>query len=56
LKDNLDAIEKWATAYNPFFEGAWSDLLALVPFAAISVLLYLVGRDVFFAQRKGKRL
>jgi len=56
LKDNLDAIEKWATAYNPFFEGAWSDLLALVPFAAISVLLYLVGRDVFFAPRKGKRL
>jgi hypothetical protein len=34
LKDRLDAIEKWATAHNPFFEGAWSDLLALVPFAA----------------------
>ena len=54
LKDRLDAIEKWSTAHNPFFEGAWSDMLALLPFAGLCVLLYLVGRDVLFASRKGK--
>jgi len=54
LKDRLDAIEKWSTAHNPFFEGAWSDLLALVPFTALCVLLYLVGRDVLFTPRKRK--
>jgi len=32
------------TAHNPFFEGPWSDALALIPFAAIMLALYLAGR------------
>jgi putative OPT family oligopeptide transporter len=54
LKDRLDAIEKWAAANNPFFEGRYADILALIPFAALCLLLYLVGRDVLFASRKRK--
>ena len=47
-------IEEWSTAHNPFFNGANADLLALIPFAVLCVLLYLVGRDVLFAPRKRK--
>ena len=54
MKDRLDAFENWATAHNPFFEGPWSDLLAMIPFVALCVLLYLVGRDVLLASRKRK--
>jgi hypothetical protein len=54
MKDRLDAFEKWATAHNPFFEGPSSDWLAMIPFVALCVLLYLVGRDVLFAP-KAKR-
>ena len=32
------------TASNPFFNGPWSDALALIPFAAIMLALYLAGR------------
>ena len=32
-------VEDWATASNPFFNGAHADLLALVPFAVLCVLL-----------------
>jgi uncharacterized oligopeptide transporter (OPT) family protein len=45
-------IEAWSTAHNPFFGGANADLLALLPFIALCVLLYLVGRDVLLAQRQ----
>ena len=37
------------TASNPFFNGPWSDALALLPFAAIMLALYLAGR----AERAG---
>ena len=42
-------MEAWSTAHNPFFAGANVDLLALIPFIALCVLLYLVGRDVLLA-------
>ena len=48
-------IEEWSTAQNPFFNGAYADLLALVPFTVLSVLLYLVGRDVLFRTQPGGR-
>jgi uncharacterized oligopeptide transporter (OPT) family protein len=41
----LKGFEDWSTANNPFFEGAGSDLLGLIPFLALAVLLYLVGRE-----------
>ena len=40
-----DAMNKWAEAANPFFAGASSDLLSILPYAAICVLLYVVGRE-----------
>ena len=48
-------IEEWSAAQNPFFNGAYADLLALVPFTILSVLLYLVGRDVLFRTQPGGR-
>jgi putative OPT family oligopeptide transporter len=45
-------IEDWQSAHNPFFNGAYSDLLALVPFLVLCVLLYLVGRDVLLRPSK----
>jgi uncharacterized oligopeptide transporter (OPT) family protein len=53
-KEHLDGWEKWASAHNPFFDGPWSDLLAMIPFAALCLLLYLVGRDTLLAG-KSKR-
>jgi len=38
-------MNKWAETMNPFFAGASSDLLSLMPYAVICVLLYVVGRE-----------
>ena len=46
-------ITDWAVAHNRFFEGPNSDLLALLPFAALTVFLYLVGREVWLAAGSG---
>jgi putative OPT family oligopeptide transporter len=53
LKEKLDEFEKWATANNPFFEGPWSDVLAMIPFLVLVVLLYVVGREWWLAPRGG---
>ncbi len=45
---------KWAETSNPFFAGAHADLLALLPFAALTVLLYGVGREWLFSNRRPK--
>jgi len=37
-------VTSWAEAHNPFYAGRGADLLALIPFIALSALLYLVGR------------
>jgi putative OPT family oligopeptide transporter len=47
-------IEEWSTAHNPFFNGVNSDLLALLPFIALCLLLYLVGRDILLAPARTK--
>jgi putative OPT family oligopeptide transporter len=39
-------------AANPFYEGPYSDLLSLLPFAALAALLYLAGREVILASRR----
>jgi putative OPT family oligopeptide transporter len=44
-------LTNWAKANNPFFEGGSSDLLSLIPFILLTVLLYLVGREVLLAGR-----
>lgn len=35
-----------------FFNGANSDLLAMIPFLLLSITLYLVGRDLLLAAPK----
>ena len=40
-----EQVEHWQGAHNPFFTGANSDLLSLVPFLVLCGLLYLVGRE-----------
>jgi hypothetical protein len=44
-------IEEWQTAHNPFLNGPYADLLALIPFFIICLLLYLVGRDLLLVTR-----
>ncbi len=48
-------IQDWQMAHNPFLNGGYSDLLALIPFAVLCVLLYLVGRDVVLRPRSISR-
>ncbi len=43
-------LTDWATAHNPFFAGPNSDWLALLPFALMTLFLYLVGREVLLAR------
>ncbi len=45
-------IAKWAEAGNAFFAGPNSDILSLIPFAALTVLLYAVGREWLLARRR----
>jgi putative OPT family oligopeptide transporter len=39
-----DKLTKWAEAHNPFYAGPNSDWLALIPFAALTLLLIWVAR------------
>ena len=47
----LVGFEEWSTANNPFFAGRYADLLGLIPFLALTVLLYLVGRELVLKPR-----
>ncbi|MCE2828071.1 MAG: hypothetical protein LW626_13500, partial [Verrucomicrobium sp.] len=40
-----EAVETWMTAHNPFFDGPLSDVLSLLPFAALVVLLALAAKS-----------
>lgn len=44
--ENFDRVlNDWATKSNPFFEGANSDALSLLPYAVIVFALYWIGRE-----------
>lgn len=45
LTDFDTTMMKWAEAYNPFYTGASSDWLSLLPYAALVVLLYWIARE-----------
>lgn len=50
--DQIDAaLTTWANEHNPFYEGPNADVLALLPFAVLTILLYLVGREKLFAPK-----
>jgi putative OPT family oligopeptide transporter len=44
LTDQDAAVTRWAKSSNPFYAGAQSDWLALIPFALLAGVLYWVGR------------
>jgi putative OPT family oligopeptide transporter len=52
LQDFNTSIGNWANTQNPFFNGANSNLLSLIPFVIICILLYLAGREVILAGKK----
>lgn len=39
------AIGDWATAHNPFFEGANANILSMIPYLVIIGILYWVARE-----------
>jgi uncharacterized oligopeptide transporter (OPT) family protein len=49
------ALQRWGETANPFYGGTNADLLALIPFAALTLTLLLVGREKLLAGggRKG---
>lgn len=51
LTKTTEGIKKWAEAHNPFFEGAYADLLTVIPFALLTILLYLVGREMLLSSK-----
>jgi putative OPT family oligopeptide transporter len=46
------ALTVWAREHNPFFAGPYADLLALIPFAVLTVTLLLVGREMLLAPKR----
>ena len=56
VREWLQGIKEWSESANPFFmenypetkdKYPYSDFLALLPFAVLTVLLYLVGRELW---------
>jgi len=47
-----DALQKWSTMHNPFFEGASSDLLSLIPYVLLCLFLYLVAKEKLLTAKK----
>ena len=45
MTDFDTALTAWAEKANPFFGGPAADWLSLIPYAAIGLLLYWVGRE-----------
>jgi hypothetical protein len=52
LSDFDTALFHWSEAHNPFFAGPSSDLLSMLPFLALCVFLYFVGREKWLAPKK----
>jgi hypothetical protein len=48
----FNGFEGWATKNNPFFEGPYSDLLGLIPLFILTVVLYLVGRELLLRPKR----
>jgi putative OPT family oligopeptide transporter len=46
------ALTDWSNAHNPFFNGPNADFLSMIPFAALVLLLYFVGREKLLRTRK----
>jgi len=47
IRAKLTGWEEWATHHNPFFEGPNANMLGMIPFLIITIVLYMVGRELF---------
>lgn len=54
LTDFTNRITGFMAANNPFFDGPNADVLALIPFAVLTVLLYLAGREIILSPRRAR--
>ena len=54
LKSLQDSSGAWAKEHNPFFAGPSADILGMVPFLILSIVLYLVGRELLLKGRPMK--
>ncbi len=45
-------LDRWSSQHNPFYHGAYADLLSMVPFVVLCGMLYLVGKEVMLRTRK----
>ena len=52
LKSVQEKSGDWAKASNPFFDGANSDWLSVLPFLLLATLLYYVGREMLLSGKK----
>ncbi len=52
ISARLTGLEDWATKNNPFFEGPYSDLLGLIPLVILTVVLYIVGRELLLKPKR----
>jgi putative OPT family oligopeptide transporter len=43
MGDVQTKIDDWAKVHNPLYQGAWADVLSMIPFIALSALLYFVA-------------
>jgi OPT oligopeptide transporter protein len=51
IGNRLKGFEGWAEHHNPLFAGPYSDVLGLIPFLLMTILLYLVGRELVLKPR-----
>ena len=42
----------WSTRHNAFFQGPYSDALSVLPFIALTLLLYFAARGKVFSGNK----
>jgi hypothetical protein len=47
------ALTHWSESNNPFFVGPYADVLSLIPFALLTLSLYLTGRKATSAPLGG---
>ena len=52
LHDTNAALDKWATAHNPFYDGPSSDVLSMLPYVLLCGFLFLVAREKLLAPRR----
>jgi len=48
------AMTEKMAAVNPFFEGPWANVLALIPFVVLCVLLYMAGREAILGAKQAR--